>query len=144
MYKNIIKSLAIILAISTTTSGGFSLLGCNFWGAFIVITIGQFLLWYVVELAFKMWAAIEQERLTNQRIESFSKQSMQVKCPCSTGAVEVIPIRLDQINTYKCSTCNKNINVTLNPTTAIQTDMIDTQQNLTVVFDDAIKQNRTK
>ena len=93
----------------------------SFTKTFVVASIVQIILYSVYKQAVMFMA----ERLRNERIKEFSKQGMEVVCPCSKAVRTFIPIQLDQDNSYKCMDCSRNIAVGLEVKTFMTTDPVD-------------------
>ena len=67
---------------------------------------------------------LKAEKIENERLKVLVQQTLQVDCPCAHRVTEIIPIRLDRINSYKCKACSKNISVYINAETALASDII--------------------
>lgn len=84
---------------------------------------------FIVGSAMNQWlqtkVALQMESELTQRISDAAKQTLKLKCPCTKMAEQIIPIRMDQPNFYKCINCDKNINVELNARTVMMTDVVD-------------------
>lgn len=64
-------------------------------------------------------------RLQVEKIKEFSKQGMEVKCPCYLEKSMFVPINLNDANIINCKECDKSISVDITAKTFMQTDMID-------------------
>ena len=64
-------------------------------------------------------------KLQVEKLKEFSKQGMEVKCPCYLEKKMFVPIDLNGVNVFDCKECDKSISVELNAKTFMQTDMID-------------------
>jgi hypothetical protein len=64
-------------------------------------------------------------KLQVEKIKEFSKQGMEVKCPCYLEKKMFVPIDLNGVNVFDCKECEKSISVEINTKTFMQTDMIN-------------------
>lgn len=64
-------------------------------------------------------------RLQLEKIKEFSKQGMEVKCPCYLEKKMFVPIDLNNSNVFNCKECDKTVSVDITAKTFMQTDMID-------------------
>lgn len=64
-------------------------------------------------------------RLQVEKIKEYSKQGMEVKCPCYLEKKMFVPIDLTGENRFNCKECDKSISVDITAKTFMQTDMID-------------------
>jgi hypothetical protein len=64
-------------------------------------------------------------KLQVEKLKEFSKQGMEVKCPCYLEKKMFVPIDLNEVNVFNCKECDKSISVDITAKTFMQTDMID-------------------
>ena len=64
-------------------------------------------------------------RLQIEKIKEFSKQGMEVKCPCYLEKKMFLPINLNEVNIFDCKECSKSITVDITAKSFMQTDVID-------------------
>lgn len=106
MIVNILRSLAITLAISgTCASVGWSL-DYNFWKIFALITAIQFVGFWIFNTIIQHIKQVKMTQLENERIAEYTKQSITAECAyCKTP--NLIPLRVDSDNDFDCTNCNK-------------------------------------
>lgn len=83
------------------------------------------------------------EKLLNDRISEYSKQGVEVTCPCARAAKHFVPVQLNTDNSYKCLDCTKNIVVDVEVKTFLETTPMDLEKTsaaLDVVYDQVTKQ----
>ena len=97
----------------------------NFFAGFALALVVQFIIGGAMNQWLQVKTSLEMEKQLTKRIEDAAKQTLKLKCPCTNMVEQIIPIRLDQPNFYKCINCEKNINVGLTAKTALMTDIID-------------------
>lgn len=124
MEKKIVSPIVIALGISIF-SGYMTSLWSEFWIGFSIALVLQFVVGMLLNNHYKFIAAVEMEQQLTQRIADSAKQTLKLKCPCTKSIEQLVPIRLDDINVYKCLNCDKGINVNLTAKTALITEIID-------------------
>lgn len=97
----------------------------NFFAGFALALVIQFIIGAAMNQWLQVKTSLEMEKQLTKRIEDAAKQTLKLKCPCTNMVEQIIPIRLDQPNFYKCINCEKNINVGMTAKTALMTDIID-------------------
>lgn len=93
---------------------------------FFVASFLQIILYNIYKQILQFFAV----KLENERLSEFSKQSVEVVCPCARGVKHLIPIQLDVDNSYVCLDCNKNVTVKLDVNTYLETIPVDTNQKI--------------
>lgn len=121
MWFRILKPIGILFLVSSSVSLVFSNDVYKFLKIFFVVSILQIILYEI----YKKILFIFAEKLKNERIKEFSKQGMEVKCPCYLEKNMFVPIQLDKSNEFKCLECNKKITVEITAKTFTKTDIID-------------------
>ncbi len=118
---NILRSLSALFIVSLTVS----LLLYNdiysFFKYFLLSTVIQIILYQIYLKIVYLYV----ENLKLQKIKEFSKQGMEVTCPCHKENKVFIPIKLNSNNDYKCLECNKNVFVNIDVKTFLTTEPID-------------------
>lgn len=121
MFFNVLKSLLITVLISSSLSLLCSSTVLEFFKYFIIFTIIQV-------ICYNLYNKIDNfffEKLKNERIKEFSKQGIELSCPCYLNKKMFIPIQLGADNSFKCLECDKNVSVEVNAKTFLKTEMID-------------------
>jgi hypothetical protein len=118
--------IPIIIALIVSTIGAFVLQDIiGFWQGFLGATLLQIIIGSATNQMVKVKTSLEMENQLTQRIKDAAKQTLKLKCPCTNMVEQVVPIRLDEPNFYKCLNCEKNISVNLQASTALMTDIIN-------------------
>jgi hypothetical protein len=118
--------IPIIIALIVSTGGAFvsqDIIG--FWQGFFGVTLLQIIVGSATNQMSKVKTSLEMESQLTQRIKDAAKQTLSLKCPCTNMVEQIVPIRLDEPNFYKCINCEKNISVNLQASTALMTDIIN-------------------
>jgi hypothetical protein len=129
---NLIRSASITIAVSLALSGVFLLANLNFWVTFFVSLLGQFIVFFIVGSVLEFINELKAKELNALRIAEFSKQGMEVECPCYKKVKEFVPITLNAKNMYKCSDCKKNVSVYITTETVYVSDATVPEINLDV------------
>jgi len=119
---NIIRSLSITTAVSLLFAGVFVLAGINFWLTFFISLLGQFVLFFIVGSVLEFINELKIKEINALKIAEYSKQGVEVECPCYKKIKEFVPISFNSKNTYKCTDCKKNISVYVSTETAFISD----------------------
>lgn len=117
----IIRSLALLSAISLCAAATFSNSAWSFLRWFIIATVIQIATYN----AYRTWVSLAAQKITNDRIKEYTKQGVEVVCPCAKAIKSLIPIQLNTDNSYKCLDCNKNVAVKVDVQTFLETQPID-------------------
>jgi hypothetical protein len=121
MWFNLLKPLGILFVISGSVSLVFSENSLTFIKLFLFSSIIQIILYDI----YKRILSIYAERIKNERIKEFSKQGMEVKCPCYLEKKMFVPITLNSDNYYKCLECKKDVSVEIQTKTFLKTEIMD-------------------
>lgn len=122
MVKKVLLQLSILLLISTLCGFWFKSFNISFIVGFLTGTVLQFGLFYTITTFLNLYIALKNKKLDNERLKEFSYQSLEVECPCFKKIKEIVPIRLNTPNYYKCSECNKSVSVIIGTETAVVTE----------------------
>ena len=107
---NVIRSLLIIIAVSTAFAAFLTNFSISFWSAFVFVTTLQFICWYTFMYIVKIKAVTAIGEVERQIAEEMSKQQAPVPC-AHCDHVNIISIRLDEDNSFDCEACNKKNSV---------------------------------
>jgi hypothetical protein len=124
MWIDFFKPLLILTTISTFISLSFGKDGYSMLKLFILSTIVQI----VIDKAYKQFLILKAEKIKNERIQEFSKQGMEVTCPCYMEKRMFIPIDLNEVNSFNCIECKKDCIVQITAKTFNKTDILDLDQ----------------
>lgn len=118
--------IPIVIALVISIIGGINLAPLmGFWSGFSITLLIQVIIGSSMNKLAQVKTALEMEKQLTQRISDAAKQTLKLKCPCTNMVEQVVPIRLDDQNFYKCINCEKNISVNLTASTALLTDIIN-------------------
>lgn len=140
----VLKSLLIVTTISAGIAGvGYTLLGANFVGVFVISIVIQLALgWFI-----KSYNESTERRLL---IEQQSKLITQIdqeanEAPCAyCGTVNLIPILPGANNDFDCLECGKQNSVYVNITIAQKTVPIDAQPYEITNFNENLQSAKDK
>jgi len=96
----------------------------SFWTVFLVTTIAQFVIFYIVGSVIDFLSEIKFKQIQALTLSEYSKQGIEVECPCYKKVKEFVPVVLNQENSYKCGTCGKNNSIIITAETAAVTEPI--------------------
>lgn len=115
-----LKPILILCVISTVSSLVFSNNTLDFLKGFLLASLIQIILYNVYKNIIEFFAL----KLKVEKIKEFSKQGMEVKCPCYLEKKMFVPIDLNDVNIFICKECDKSISIDITAKTFMQTDMI--------------------
>lgn len=121
MIRKIFVPLLTLFSVSTLVSLPFSNDLVSFSKAFICVTIGQIICYNL----YRKFLEIKLEKIKNERIKEYSKQGLDINCPCHLNVPMFVPITLNQKNSFKCGECKKNISVDITAKSFLETEIID-------------------
>ena len=98
---SIARSLLVLITLSTCAAFMFSSDAWGFARVFAIASIVQVVLYNIYRQVVVLFA----EKLANDRISEYTKQGVEVTCPCSRAIKNLIPIQLNTDNSYKCLDC---------------------------------------
>jgi len=116
-----LKPIIILCTISTITSLAFSKDALEFTKNFFLVCLIQIIFYNVYKNIIEYFAL----KLKVEKIKEFSKQGLEIKCPCYLEKKMFVPIDLNDTNIFSCKECDKTFSVDVTAKTFMQTDMID-------------------
>jgi hypothetical protein len=119
----IIKSLTVLILVSSFIAGCCNLLGISFWPAFGLAIISQILIFNLFHRWLDVQTNIAIENIKTERILEYSKQGLNCTCPdenCSH--ISFVPIQLNVDNIYTCLKCDKQARVYIGSKTFLLTE----------------------
>lgn len=119
-----LRPILELTILSTILSLIFSKDYISFIKYFFVFAVLQFLTYNV----YKTIVGIFVEKVKNERIKEYSKQGMEVICPCYLEKKMLLPIELNAINSFSCLECKKDFTVDISAKTFLQTETIDLEK----------------
>jgi hypothetical protein len=126
----IVRSMLVLITLSLCAAFAFSSDAWGFARVFTIAAIVQVVLYNVYRQIVVLFA----EKLTNDRISEYTKQGVEVTCPCSRSIKNLIPIQLNTDNSYKCLDCARNVTVNVEVKTFLETQPVDLDKS-TAAFD---------
>jgi len=123
LIRLIVQSL-IFLSISIVIGFLLTHIGINLWLGIVTGAVIQLLIHNTFVTILDSYITIKDKKLENERIKEFSYQGLEVTCPCSKKQLDFIPVRLNTLNSYRCSGCDKSVSIFINAETAMQTEPI--------------------
>jgi hypothetical protein len=121
MWLQILKPASILCVVSSSISFLFCKDSIDFLKIFFFTTVAQVICY---NLYLKI-AEIVIEKIKNERIKEFSKQGLEVTCPCYLSKKMFVPIELNAVNSFNCAECSKEVAVEISTSTFLKTDMIN-------------------
>ena len=118
----LLKSVLLTFLVSTSISYFLIFLGFSFLPSFILLTVIQFLFFYFYGEYANKKRAESFIKLQEKIVESNSKQTTTVVCPCDRRIQTTIPIDINSENKYICQGCDKQISVFIETKTALSTE----------------------
>jgi hypothetical protein len=104
--NHVVRSVLILLVVSSSVGLFLYQFGANFWVTFILATVLQFVIWELVRYILEARAAMKAAELEVQILEELGKQTINI--PCAACRKEnMVPIRLDINNKFDCIDCSK-------------------------------------
>jgi len=137
MIRDIIKSISILVLISSAIAFAFSATFIGFCKVWIIATILQFIFFAIYSKFVTYFLIKETNKYNLEKIAEYSKQGLNVTCPCPKAIKAFVPIRLDQNNYYKCLDCGKHVAVQIDVKTFNQTEILDNDTAMQIEFDKA-------
>lgn len=126
---SIARSLLVLITLSTCAAFAFSGDAWGFARVFTIASITQVVLYNIYRQVM-----LFAEKIVNDRISEYTKQGVEVTCPCSRAIKNLIPIQLNADNSYKCLDCARNVTVNVEVKTFLETQPVDLDKS-TAAFD---------
>lgn len=125
MIKAIVMSLGITTVVSLTVAVlGNVLFDLNHYKTFVVTFTLQLSLSYIWSSILQFLYKMKLETEETKRVEMYTTQGVTADCAyCKTS--NYIPIRMDEVNSFKCDDCSKENSIYIDITVAQKTDIID-------------------
>lgn len=82
----------------------------------------QFILYNVFTSVLNSIVILKNKKLENERLKEFSYQGLELECPCFKKEKELVPVRFNTPNYYRCRECNKQLSVIVTAETAVVTE----------------------
>jgi len=122
---NLLKSIVTTIVVSTVAT----LLAIPFTSklviVFVITTISQFIIFYIIGSIMEYIGEIKLKEIEAFKLAEYSKQGMEVECPCHKKVKQFVPVILNTKNTYKCIDCSKINSVIISAETAQTTQPLE-------------------
>lgn len=116
-----IVSLLTLCLVSSAVALPLSKDWLNFLSYFFCFSVIQVIIYNL----YLKYIQINIEKIKNERIKEYSKQGLEIKCPCHKSKQMFVPVELNTDNIFKCGECDKNITVEITAKAFLQTEMVD-------------------
>lgn len=110
--------ISLLFGYWVTTVGGNLIIG-TLTGAVI-----QFVGFNAFSTCLNLIILLKNKKLENERLKEFSYQGLELECPCYKKEKELVPVRFNTSNYYRCIACNKQLSVIVTAESAIVTEPI--------------------
>jgi len=117
----LLKSIGTLFTVSTCIALAFTNNIFDFLKYFGVATLIQIILYQIYVRILKAY----YDFLSYKKLEQYNQQGVEITCPCYREKKALIPIKLNQVNDYKCLDCNKNVSVNVDVRTFLATEPLD-------------------
>lgn len=124
MIKVLLKPILELTLLSTLFSLIFSNDYISFAKYFFVFSVAQLIIYNI----YKAILFVIAERIKNERIKEYSKQGMEISCPCYMEKKMLLPLELNGLNTFNCIECKKDFTVDITARAFLQTETIDLEK----------------
>ncbi len=121
----VLRSIFLLLVVSSCVAAMLADTVWSFVRWFIVANVAQIVVYNI----YRQIVALLVQRTINNRISEYTKQGVEVTCPCSKAIKNLIPIQVNTDNSYKCLDCNKNVSVRVDVQTFLETQPVDLEKS---------------
>jgi len=124
MLKKLLSQIFSLAIVSCLFGALAASLGASFLVGVGIGVVIQFAVYYGFLTALNAYALVQNKKLENERIKELSFQTLDVTCPCFKQNKDIVPVRLNTDNRYKCNECGKTVSVIISAETAVVTEPI--------------------
>ena len=122
-----IRSIVLLLLVSTGSALFFSELGIMFWKTFLFTIILQLVVWNIFTNYQRAQVMKNSQLIEKEFLENVGKQ--EVKVPCSSCAHEnIVSVELNSANTFECEACDVKNALYINIETVAMTVVGDVKE----------------
>jgi len=118
-FGKLIYSIFLTFSISTLVALIFKDV---FWNVFAIVTILQIISFVIFNRIYTNWLIQSLEKSKTEQLRESNRNYTHVECPCSQKYTQLVDIRFDTRNIYRCMQCDKDISATPNITTVNVSD----------------------
>lgn len=125
--KEIIKPLILLIVITfISTVILHYLTPLPIWLIVIFCIILQFIGNYILQSILVTYYSVKTKNAEAEMLTQLSFQTAAIECPCHKHNKQEILLRLNDNTTYKCNACGKELGVTVDISSALLTQPVDT------------------
>jgi DNA-directed RNA polymerase subunit RPC12/RpoP len=108
-FGKLIYSIFLTLSISSLVALIFKDV---FWNVFAIVTILQIISFVIFNRIYTNWLILALEKSKAVQLKESNRNYTHVECPCSQKYSQLVDIRFDMKNIYRCLQCDKDISAT--------------------------------
>ena len=125
-FGKLIYSIFLTLSISSLVALIFKDV---FWNVFAIVTILQIISFVIFNRIYTNWLILALEKSKAVQLKESNRNYTHVGCPCSQKYSQLVDIRFDTKNIYRCLQCDKDISATPIITTVNTSDPLYFDKN---------------
>jgi DNA-directed RNA polymerase subunit RPC12/RpoP len=118
-FGKLIYSIFLTLSVSSLIALIFKDI---FWNVFAVVTILQIISFIFFNRIYTNRLILALEKNKVEQLKESNRNYTHIECPCSEKYNQLVDIRFDMKNIYRCLHCNKDISATPSITTVNTSD----------------------
>ena len=122
IFKKLLLNFILVSFISSVLAYSFTFFHLPFIPIFILGIFFQYIFWFFYNQYQERQILLKKAEIELQMEQEYSKQGVELICPCYKKNKQYVPIRLNENNSYSCPDCKKEIAVFVDITTAATTD----------------------
>lgn len=124
MIRKVSLQLFSLISISTIFGFWMATFGINLILGIATGIVIQFIAYSLFSSIVNYVVILKNKKIENERLKEFSYQGLDLECPCFKKVKELVPVRLNTPNYYKCRECNKQLSVIVSAESALVTEPI--------------------
>jgi hypothetical protein len=124
MLRKVSFQLFSLTIVSLLFGYWTSTIGVNIIVGALTGAVIQFLGYSVFSTVLNSIVLLKNKKLENERLKEFSYQGLELECPCYKKEKELVPVRFNTPNYYRCNACNKQLSVIVTAESAVVTEPI--------------------
>lgn len=122
--KDILRSLGILIFVSSCFAWFLSEFNISFWGSFAFVTSIQIIAWNLYKYYQQSQIIARTQEIDKIAMEQIGKQQAMVPC-ASCKADQLVDIELNTANQFECVACDQKNSVYINIETVAKTIIND-------------------
>lgn len=124
MLRKVSFQLFCLVAVSVLFGIWATTVGINFFLGLATGIAIQYISYNIFISILNSVVLLKNKKLENERLKEFSYQGLEMECPCFKKAKELVPIRFNTPNYYRCNECKKQLSVIITAESAVVTEPI--------------------